>query len=494
MFRRTFTSTLAVALCASTAMAQDLPQANSEYFTAAQELLAERIAAENNTRPAKNVILFVADGMGVGTNYGIRLFEGQQQGMLGEEHNLPHDLFRHSALIKTYNINAQTPDSAPTAGAMNTGAKQVFNTINLDETAVFDDCSSEQPLALFSEMMSDAGRSVGFVASPSVAHATPAAVYARTANRNWFHDAPEGCRDIATQLVDQMEAGVIDVALGGGARDFAGEGVAVEKGTGRRPDGQNLLERIAGLDVQYVFDAETLAASDRSQPVIGLFANADMAYEHDRPDTEPSLTDMTIAAIEHLSTNEEGYYLMVEAGRVDHALHGGNAYRAFEDGVQFAEAIRAAQEMVDEDTLIIVTADHEHVISFQGYCGRGSSVVGLCMDISDDQIEHSGEPVLAADGLPYTVVTFGNGAGSVLIEQEDGTYSGSRPELTQEEVTDPDYLQQALIPMTSETHSGVDVALWATGPWAHLFGGTMDQETIFHVMHHAVFGAQDAAQ
>lgn len=492
MFRRTLTSTLAIALCASTALGQDLPQANSEYFTAGQALVAERMAMEPNTNTAKNVILFVADGMGIGTNYGIRLFAGQEQGLLGEEHNLPHDLFPHSAIMKTYNINAQTPDSAPTAGSMNTGVKQVFNTINLDETAVFDDCSSEVPLRLFSEIMSDDGRSVGIVSTTSAAHATPAAVYSRTANRNWFSDAPEGCTDIATQLIDQFEAGVIDVSLTGGARDFAGEGVELETATGRRPDGVNLIERAQELGVQYVYDAETLASADRSEPVIGLFASSDMAYEHDRPEGEPSLADMTVAALESLQTNEDGFYLMVEAGRVDHANHGGNAYRAFTDGVMFNEAIQAVLDRVDlEETLVIVTADHEHVITFQGYCGRGTPVTGLCMDIADGQVEHSGEPVLAADGLPYTVVTYGNGAGSILIEQEDGTYSGSRPELTQEEAQDPDYLQQALIPASSESHSGVDVGLWATGPWSHLFGGTMDQETIFHVMNQAAFGSAE---
>ncbi len=490
MFRRTLVSSLAIALCASTAIAQDLVQAESEYFTAAQDVLADRLAGEPNTNQAMNVILFVADGMGIGTNYGIRLYDGQQEGLLGEEHNLPHDLFRHSAIIKTYNINAQTPDSAPTAGAMNTGVKQVFNTINVDETAVYDDCSTEVPLRLFSELVSDAGKSVGVVSSARITHATGAAVYAKTVNRNWEGEAPEGCTDIAAQLVDQMEAGVIDIALGGGARAFAPEGANLPVGAGNRADDVNLVDR-AGEFGQVVFNAEELAAADLSQPVLGLFNSSDMNYEHDRPDSEPSLADMTTSAIEALQNSEEGFYLMVEGGRVDHANHGGNAHRAFTDGVAFADAIEAAIEMTDpENTLIIVTADHEHVINFQGYCGRGTPITGLCMDIASGQVEHSGEPVLADDGLPYTVVTFGNGAGSVLIEQEDGTYAGSRPELTQEEVQDPDYLQQALIPMSSESHSGVDVGLWATGPWSHLFGGTMDQETIFHVMNHAAFGAE----
>lgn len=490
MLQRTLVLSTLAALGATTALAQDLPQAGSEYFTAAQSRVADAIARENNTNPAKNVVLFVADGMGVNTNYGIRLFKGQQEGLLGEEYNLPHDTFPHTALMKTYNINAQTPDSAPTAGAMNTGVKQVFNTINLDETAVFNDCSSEVPLKTIAEMAAESGRSVGVISTASVAHATPAAVYAKTANRNWFHDAPEGCDDIATQLVNQFEAGVIDIALGGGVRDFAPEGVTLENGTGRRLDGQNLFERIDAAGVQYVHDADTLAAADRSQPIIGLFANSDMAYQHDRPESQPSLQDLTVAALEQLQGNDEGFYLMVEAGRVDHANHAGNAHRAFTDGVAFAEAIEATLDMVDlDETLIIVTADHEHVIAFGGYCGRGTPITGLCMEINSNGIEHTGEPALASDGKPYTVVNYLNGPGAVVVEQADGSFFGTRQALTQEEAQDPDHIQQALIPMSSESHSGVDVALWANGPWAHLFGGTMDQETVFHVMHHAMFGA-----
>ena len=74
----------------------------------------------------------------------------------------------------------------------------------------------------------------------------------------------------------------------------------------------------------------------------------------------------------------------------------------------------------------------------------------------------------------------------MLIQQADGTYSGSRPDLTEDAAKDPDYLQQALIPMASETHSGEDVAVFAQGPWAHLFNGVIEQNVIFHVMHQAV--------
>jgi len=136
--------------------------------------------------------------------------------------------------------------------------------------------------------------------------------------------------------------------------------------------------------------------------------------------------------------------------------------------------------------LILVTADHAHGLSFNGYCGRGSPITGLCYKVNDKAAMHLDEPNLAADGKPYSVAGYLNGAGAVLTKQGDGSYFGTRPVLTEEAATDPDYLQQALIPMDSETHSGEDVALYAKGPWAHLVDGTVEQSYIFHVMLHAV--------
>ena len=149
----------------------------------------------------------------------------------------------------------------------------------------------------------------------------------------------------------------------------------------------------------------------------------------------------------------------------------------------------AADEMTDDaDSLFIVTADHEHAIAFKGYCGRGTPINGLCYEVANEGVKHSDELAEAADGKPYPVVGSLNGPGAVLKKQEDGSYSGSREALTQEQVTDVDYLQPALIPMSSETHSGEDVAAWAKGPWAHLLGGTIEQNVIFHVMLHAMQG------
>ncbi|MFN4154213.1 MAG: alkaline phosphatase [Paracoccaceae bacterium] len=492
------TSTFAIiaAMSASGAMAQDIAQSGSDWFTAGQATIEARLALQPNTNRARNVILFNADGNGVNTNYAIRLFAGQKAGGLGDDHVLPYETFANSALVKTYTVNGQTPDSAPTASAMLTGVKSKNTMINVDGSVAVGDCAGlpGNELTTLSEIASGMGKSVGVISTARITHATPAAAYAKTVHRDWEDNSrmPEGCdtqKDIAAQLVDAMTSGMVDLALGGGRQHFLPADVTDEEGkTGRRTDGRNLIEEITAAGGQYVWNDEGFAALSGAgnAPILGLFESSHMMYEQDRTG-EPSLAEMTAAAIKTLSANQEGYFLSIEAGRVDHASHGGNLHRVLTDGVAFAEAVQLAMDMTDDsDTLIIVTADHEHGIAFNGYCGRGSSITGLCMGINDEGVEHTGTPELAADGKPYTVAGYLNGAGSVLTAQADGSYFGTRPTVTNEQAIDPDYLQQALVPMSSETHSGSDVAVYANGPFAHLIGGTIEQNVIFHVMRHAM--------
>jgi alkaline phosphatase len=178
---------------------------------------------------------------------------------------------------------------------------------------------------------------------------------------------------------------------------------------------------------------------------------------------------------------------MVESGRIDHANHDANAHRMVTDGEAFAKAVQAAMNMTNpEETLIIVTADHEHAIAFSGYAGRGSNILGLSYEINPNGTKHLDKLNLADDGKPYTTLGYLNGASSVLKKQADGSYFGTRAKLTQKEVLDPDYVQESLIPRSSETHSGEDVAVYARGPWAHLFDGTIEQNFIFNVMNYAI--------
>lgn len=479
-------------LLTTTAHAQDLPQADNEWFTAGQATLEEKASVTPNTNRAKNVIIMISDGNGVGSNYITRLYAGQQAGNLGDEHVLPFETFPHLALSKTYNTNGQTPDSAGTGTAMHAGVKTKAGVLGVDDSIARGDCAGVEGAAVLSlgEILAEQGKAVGIVSTARITHATPASVYAKSADRNFENnsDIPEGCdqADIATQLIDAMEAGTIDVAMGGGRRNFILESDTDDEGdSGRRTDA-NLIDRATGLGAAYAWNDTTAAELPLDgTPILGLFHDSHMQYEADR-DGEPSLAEMAELAIKSLDANggDNGYFLSIEAGRVDHANHANNAARMVTDGVAFAEAVALVDELTnDEDTLIIVTADHEHAIATNGYCGRGSNVLGICYEIDPAGTEHLAEPVMGNDGKAFTVVGYLNGSSSIL--REDQGWSGSRPDITQEEVTDIDYVQQALVPKNSESHSGEDVAIYAKGPFAHLVNGTVEQNYIFHVMHHA---------
>ena len=119
----------------------------------------------------------------------------------------------------------------------------------------------------------------------------------------------------------------------------------------------------------------------------------------------------------------------------------------------------------------MVTADHSHVFTIAGYAARGNPILGLSMN--------GGQAALADDGLPYTTLGYWDGPGAVPAGE-------TRADLTNVDTTDPDYIQQAIVPFSSETHGGDDVAVFAMGPWAHLFQSTQEQSYIFHVMAHAL--------
>ncbi len=491
------TSMLAITatLIGTGAMAQDLPQADSDWFTDAQERLQAQLEAQPNTNTAKNVIILIADGNGVGTNYATRMFMGQQEGGFGDDHVMHHETFPSLGLVKTYNVNSQTPDSAGTGTAMMSGVKTDIGVMGVNSNVDRGDCSTlpGNEVANASEIFTELGKEVGIVSTARITHATPGAAYAHTVDRNFAATLPEGCdtqKTIADQLLDAMYEGRVDVAMGGGRRNFiTGDMTDNEGDSGRREDGRNLIEEAQENGIAYAWNAETAGElpTDGSTPILGIFEDSHMSYEADRGD-EPSLSEMTEIALTNLQAKagDNGFFMQVEAGRVDHAHHGNNLARTVTDGAEFVRTIEMVDEMTnDEDTLLIVTADHEHSFALNGYCGRGSDILGLCMGINNQGVENTGEPVMAADGKPYTVGMYTNGSSSVLLEQPGGEFFGSRPVVTNEEAQDIDYVQQALVPRSSESHSAEDVAVYGKGPFAHLLEGTVEQNYIFHVMHHA---------
>jgi len=477
-------------------------QADDTYYTAAAASVDARIGARG-AKPAKNVILFIGDGMGISTMTAARIYAGQSAGVDGESYHLAMDGLPFSALSKTYSHNFQIADSAGTAVAMVSGIKTLSGVLGVNSKASYGNCASvagNTAETLF-ELAARAGLATGLVSTARITHATPASAYAKSPHRNWESDtdmkgaSSDTCKDIARQLIEWPE-GSFDVILGGGREKFLPAGTPdpeYEDKTGERSDKRNLTEEWTSKspDHKFVFDKAGFDAADFSGPakVLGLFEPAHMQFELDREKDkagEPHIADMTRAAITRLSQDTDGYVLMVEGGRIDHAHHGGNAIRALEDTMAFDAAIAAALEMTSpEETLIIVTADHSHTLTIAGYAQRGNPILGLSASGLGGEGGSSG-----SDGLPYTTLGYANGPGAC---REAGTGSDGKPaldcarqDLTSVDTFSPDFRQPALVPMYSETHAGEDVAALASGPGANLISGVIEQSEIFHVMARAL--------
>ncbi|MEJ5206888.1 alkaline phosphatase [Denitratimonas sp. CY0512] len=478
------------------------------WFHAGAEAAARNRGAAKPA--ARNVIIFIGDGMSIPTLAAARILEGQRLGASGEERRLSFEEFPHTALSRTYNTDSQTPDSAGTMSAITTGAKTRAGVISVGQGARRSDCASAQGQSLVTlmELAETAGMATGIVTTTRLTHATPAATFAHAPDRNWESDGQipaaqreHGCTDIARQLIEFPYGDGLDLALGGGRRHFLPAGKADPQDlprAGLRQDGRDLTAEWAAREgAVYVSDAAQLAAvdMDNTRQLLGLFAHDHLQFDHDRrldARGEPSLAEMTRSAIEFLSRRSEGYVLMVEGGRIDHAHHYGNAYRALDDTVALSDAVRVATEMTSEqDTLILVTADHSHTLHITGYPERGNPILGLA------QRQRDGKPVPLKDalGLPYTTLSYANGPGYTGASNAQpqgakqwphalaGLQAATAPvDLTEVDTTAQDFMQPSLVPLESETHGGDDVAVFARGPGAEAVRGSLEQNVLFHLI------------
>lgn len=497
-------------------------QQNNPWYQDAVKQMTKKPNIAPPFQQAKNVILFVGDGMGISTVTAARILDGQNKGMLGEENQLSFEAFPYTGFSKTYNVNAQTPDSAGTMTAMMGGVKTDSGVIGVDEHVVRGDCGSVKGHELVTplELAEIAGKSTGIVTTARITHATPAATYAKSAERNWEdisdmqldkHPERSDCEDIAAQLVnfeDHLKARFpqakyidgIDVVMGGGRRHFLPRDIALNSADARshiegdRTDGRDLITEWKTkypmghyIDDQTGFDA---IDPQKASKVFALFNESHMQYEADRSNDiagEPSLTEMTTKAIDILDNNRNGFFLMVEAGRIDHAHHAGNAAGALRDTIELSRAVQAAYEQTNpKETLIIVTADHSHVFTIAGYPKRGNPILGKVVAIDEDH------PVLAADRLPYTTLGYINGRGFADLGDEtnsdvihDGLGETGRQDLTNVDTQSSGYHQEALVQLSAETHAGEDVGIYATGPGAANVIGVNEQNLIFHIINQA---------
>ncbi len=225
---------------------------------------------------------------------------------------------------------------------------------------------------------------------------------------------------------------------------------------------------------------------------MGLFTSSHMSYDADRQASgadEPTVGNMAVAAVDVLEKNEEGYFLMVESGRIDHAHHAGNAYNALHDAVAFSDAVQAVVDKVDlDDTLILVTADHSHVFTIAGYPTKGNPILGKVVT-NDGAGAPEAAPTGDSEGNAYTTLGYTNGLGYADLGAEtdaDARYASAplsgRQDLSGVDTETPGYHQEALVPMGSETHAGEDISLHAIGADSWLVQGNVEQNTLFHIM------------
>lgn len=283
---------------------------------------------------AKNIIIFIGDGMGAEHRKAARWAVAGENGVLSMD-DMPS-----SGLLQTHSANNAITDSAAAATAMASGVKTNNGTIGLDAG-----------LNVVSTILEDAirqGKRVGLITTTQITHATPASFAAHTQSR-----------DAMTEIADQLLATGVDILLGGGEDEFL---PVSEIGSfpepGERDDGRNLVNEAIASGYTYVDDPVSFDLIDPSSTLqlIGLFADEGMTRPY-----SPSLAEMTLKATEILSQGPDGFFLLVEGGQIDWASHSNDGASVISDTIGLDEAVEVAKQFASmaNDTLIIVTADHE---------------------------------------------------------------------------------------------------------------------------------------
>jgi alkaline phosphatase len=262
----------------------------------------------------RNVILLIGDGMGIGQLTAAEVMNGEEDLVLTR---LPY-----KSLVSTHSSSNYVTDSAASATALATGFKTRNGMVSVT--------AAGESLFTVLEDAEEAGKATGIVTTTRVTHATPACFVAHVNNR-----------DMETVIAAQLLASGVDVALGGGSTYFS-----------------DLNPEDEGYTV--VYDSTELDNIE-SGKVLGLFSSGYMSYESERSDIEPSLSEMTAKSLELLSSDPDGFFLMVEGGRIDHASHDNHFDNTIAETLEFDLAVLEALEYASgrNDTLILVTADHE---------------------------------------------------------------------------------------------------------------------------------------
>ncbi|MGN7469596.1 alkaline phosphatase [Brevibacillus sp. SAFN-007a] len=409
--------------------------------------------------PAKNVIFLIGDGMGTAYTTAYRYLKDDPSTPVMEPTEFDNYLVG-AQMTYAEDDKQNITDSASAATAMSSGVKTYNNAIAVDND------KSEVETVL--ERAKKVGKSTGLVATSEITHATPAAFGAHDESRKNM-DA------IANDYYDLRINGKhsVDVLLGGGLSNFV------------RKD-RNLTEEFKKDGYSYVTTKQELL-NDKNDKILGLFATGGMDKMIDRTDKTPSLEDMTKAAIERLSKNKDGFFLMVEGSQIDWAGHDNDIVAAMSEMEDFEKAFKAAIDFAKKDgnTLVVATADH--------------STGGLSVGAKEEYNFLAG-PIKAAKRTPdFLSAEIAKGAN---VEETLKTYidlpltpeemaSVKKAAATKKQV-DIDNAIEAIFDKRSFTgwttggHTGEDVNVYAYGPGKEQFAGLIDNthhaEVIFAIL------------
>jgi len=429
----------------------------------------------------------------------------------GSSAELSWEKFPYVGLSKTYCADYMVPDSAATASAMYSGQKTTFFTMGYDSSVEMrkpSSASKDAEVETILDWAQAAGKKTGFVTTTRMSHATPAALYAKSVYRFWEGDKDilidiyngtvsedeikkNNVTDITLQLVKSEAGKKIDIMLGGGKSSFLPESekpnnlprwdYEKDEWDNYRQDNRNLInewkdDHPDGSFISTIKELSTIDSKSTSH-VMGIFTNSYVSWDDEAKNkSKPTLTEMATAAVKFLKAKagDDGFFIMIEGGRIDAAHHLGHAVRALSETLAFDKAIEDVLKLIDlKETLVIVTADHAHTMSIGGYTPREVSITGT---VFDDWKPEFGD---------FTVLSYGNGPGFTnLTTTGSGDYKnidrkdvlpGSKTELFT-------FRQASASPLDSETHGGDDVGIWSAGPWSHLVHGTHQQSYIASVM------------
>ncbi|SEA73873.1 alkaline phosphatase [Thalassobacillus cyri] len=290
----------------------------------------EKEQVEVNKNSPKNVIVMVGDGMGLGQMEIARLLEG------GKNEELYMESLENVGLLRTYSADNFVTDSAAAGTAIATGNKTYNGGIGVD--------AAGEEVDSILDLYQDAGKKVGLISTNTVTDATPAAFGGSAADR-W-----SGQEEIARQML----ANEYDVLLGGGKNYFSAA----------RQEGNGLIDDFQSKGYEYVTDESSLEAAGTPDKLLGLFNESYMSYKTDRDELnseEPTLETMTNKALDVLSQDEDGFFLMVEGARIDHAAHAADATGVWQETMEFDRTVEQVVKWSEEreDTLVVVLADHE---------------------------------------------------------------------------------------------------------------------------------------